>query len=238
MATPSKQIIAMGGGGFSMEPENPALDLYCLKQTGKPRPRVCFVPTASGDSQDYTAKFYEAFKKHECEPAHLSLFQGTTADLRGLVLSQDLIYVGGGNTRNLMTLWRDWGLDDIMREAWENGVVLAGLSAGMICWFEQGVTDSVPGALGPLDCLGFLPGSACPHYDGEAERRPIYRRLISFQKLKSGVAADDGVGLHYIGEDLHRVVSSRPNVRGWKVTRTDKGTSLEEPLNPDYLLAT
>ncbi|MBF2009266.1 MAG: peptidase E [Chlorogloeopsis fritschii C42_A2020_084] len=205
----SKQIIAMGGGGFSMEPENPLLDMYILGQSQKERPKICFIPTASGDSDRYIVRFYSAFVKLSCTPSHLSLFQPPTADLRSFVLEQDIIYVGGGNTKNLITLWKEWGLDKIFREAWESGVILSGLSAGSICWFEEGVTDSIPGQLTKLKCLGFLKGSNCPHYDGEPERKPSYHRLLSEGLISEGYAADDGVGLHFIGNTLEKIVSSR-----------------------------
>ena len=149
-------------------------------------------------------------KKMNCTPAHLSLFAGSTPDLRSVLLNQDLIYVGGGNTRNLLTLWKDWGVDQLMREAYDQGTVLAGWSAGSICWFEQGVTDSIPGSLTSLTGLGFLKGSNCPHYDGEKERRPSYHRLILEGKIQSGVAADDGVGLHYRDGKLVKVYSANP----------------------------
>ena len=167
-----KQIIAMGGGGFSMEPDNLALDRYVLQQAQKPVPSVCFLPTASADSESYCMRFLTAFSTFECHPSYMSLFKLPTRDVEGFLLSKEVIYVGGGNTKSMLALWREWGLDVILRKAWEQGVVLAGLSAGAICWFEQGVTDSIPGDLTALPCLGLLAGSCCPHYDGEAERRP------------------------------------------------------------------
>lgn len=130
-----KQIIALGGGGFSMEPENPLLDLYVLKQSGKHNPKICFIPTASGDADNYIARFYEFFGKQNCKPSHLSLFKPQTRDLESYLIEKDIIYVGGGNTRNLLALWREWGLDLIMMKAWEQGTVLAGISAGSICSF-------------------------------------------------------------------------------------------------------
>ena len=185
----------MGGGGFSMEPENPLLDEFVLSLARAERPRVCFVPTASGDAESYVAGFYRAFSAFDCRPSDLQLFARKVADLRAFVLAQDVIYVGGGSTANLLAVWRVHGLDAILREAWEAGVVLCGISAGMNCWFEQSVTDSF-GALAPLDDgLGLLAGSACPHYDGENERRPAYRRLIEAGELGGGVAADDGAAL-------------------------------------------
>jgi len=129
----------------------------------------------------------------DCRATHLSLIQPPSADLGAFVFAQDVIFVGGGNTRSLLALWREWGLDAILREAYERGIVLGGVSADMICWFEFGVTDSVPGALTPLKCLGWLPGSACPHYDKEIERRPSFQRLIAEGAIPGGYAADDGV---------------------------------------------
>lgn len=212
-----EQIVAMGGGGFSMEPENSLLDRYVLGLARSVRPRVCFLQP--GDSPSYFERFYAAFSRLPCEPAHLSLFSGAVADLRGFLLDQEIIYVGGGNTKSMLAVWREWGLPAILGEAWRSGVILAGLSAGAICWFSQGLTDSIPGSLTPLPCLGFLPGSACPHYDSEAGRRPTYRSLVASGALAPGYAADDGVGLHFVGERLHRVLSSRPNARAYRVER-------------------
>lgn len=212
-----RQIIALGGGGFSMEPENPLLDSYILQQSGKANPKICYVPTASGDADICISWFYDFFKKQECHPSHLSLFKPPTRDLEGFILDKDIIYVGGGNTKNLLALWKEWGLDSIMREAWEQGIVLAGISAGSICWFEEGVTDSYGDKLEPLTCLGFLKGSNCPHYDGEVDRRPSYHELISSKIIQPGIAADDGVAIHYIGQEVHRIVSSRPNAKAYKV---------------------
>jgi dipeptidase E len=214
------QIIAMGGGGFSMEPDNPLLDIYFLQQTNKPRPKICFVPTASGDSENYVARFYSAFSKLNCIPSHLSLFKPPTADLESFILDHDAIYVGGGNTRSMLTLWREWKLDSFFRAAWKAGRVLGGISAGAICWFEQGLTDSIPGTLTPLSCLGFLSGSCAPHYDGERERRPAFHRLIGAGKIISGVAIDDGVAIHYINSKLVKVVSSRPKARAYRVHKS------------------
>ncbi len=212
-----RQIIAMGGGGFSMEPDNPALDRYILEQTGKPAPRVCFLPTASGDAEGYCANFQQAFERLGARPAVLSLFHPPTADLEAFVREQDVMYVGGGNTKSLLALWRDWGLDRILRRAWEQGIVLAGLSAGALCWFEQGVTDSIPGPLTALPCLGFLPGSCCPHYDGEPERRPAYHHLLATGQIGGGYAIDDSAALHFVDDQPGRVVRSRPAARVYRL---------------------
>lgn len=229
-----KQIVAMGGGGFSMEPENPLLDLFILKQSQKNKPKVCFVPTASGDAEGYIEKFYHSFNQMESEPSHLSLFKPPTNDLEDYILSKDIIYVGGGNTRNLLVLWKEWGLDKIMKKAWEQGIILSGISAGSICWFEEGLTDSIPGRLTKLSCLGFLKGSNSPHYDGEKDRRPSYHRLIGSGEMIAGYAADDGVAFHFIDDQLHKVVSSRPHAKGYRVYKED-GQVKESVLETIYL---
>lgn len=229
------QIVAMGGGGFSTEPENLALDKYVLSLVDKDRPKVSFVPTASGDSDTYVERFYTSFRTLPCEPAHLSLFHLNHTDLRSHVLQQDLIYVGGGSTRNLLVLWREWGLDVLLKEAWAAGIVLAGISAGSICWFQEGVTDSVEaGRLHAIPCLGFLPGSNCPHYDGEADRRPSYHRLLAEGKIQPGYAADDGAALHFIGKDLVRCIASRPAARTYRVERAGNEVK-ETPIEPTLL---
>jgi len=212
-----------------MEPENLAMDQYVLEQSSDPHPKICFLPTASGDAQSYIDRFYEAFKNLTCDPTHLSLFDAPTANLEAYLLEQDIIYVGGGNTRNMLVLWREWGLDEILHKAWDQGIVLAGVSAGAICWFEEGLTDSIPGKLVPLDCLGYLPGSCCPHYDNEPDRRPIFQRMVADNKLKPGYGIDEGAALHSINEDIFRVVSTRPGVTAYFVEHTN-GQIREEPL--------
>lgn len=226
-----RHIVAMGGGGFSMEPDNPLLAQYILGLVDKPQPKVCFLPTASGDSDRYIVKFYSAFLKFPCQPSHLSLFNLQTLDLR----EQDIIYVGGGNTKNLVALWREWKLDRCLKEAWEGGTILCGLSAGSLCWFESGVSDYPGnGVLKPLNCLGFLQGSHCPHYDGEANRRPVYHRMVAEGLLPNGYAADDGVGLHFINRTLAKIVSSRPHAKAYRVERQNEGVQ-ETVLEPTYL---
>ncbi len=229
-----KHIVAMGGGGFSMEPDNPLLDDFILSLTGKPKPKVCFVPTASGDSDVYTERFFEAFPAERAQSSHLSLFKRTIADLREFVRTQDVIYVGGGSTANLLAVWRAHGLDAILREAWEAGVVLCGVSAGALCWFESGSTDSFGSGLSPLqNCLGFLPGSFCPHYDGEALRRSTYQQFIA-GGLPGGYAADDSAALHFVGTELVEAVSSQPNARAYRVERPGDSVT-ETPLAARFL---
>jgi peptidase E len=212
-----------------MEPDNPKLDHHILSLSGKPYPKVCFVPTASGDSDDYIVKFYDRYTVDRCRPSHLRLFGRKIQDLRGFILDQDVVYVGGGATASLLAVWRQHGLDVIMREAWERGVLLSGVSAGGLCWFQAGITDSFGKPLQPLhDGLGFLSGSFCPHYDGETDRRPIYQRLVGDGTIAPGLAADDGVALVYAGTTLTGAVSSRPNARAWRVERTSDGARESE----------
>jgi dipeptidase E len=228
-----RQIIALGGGGFSMEPENTLLDSYILKQSGKENPKICFIPTASGDSEDYIQRFYNFFQDQNCTLSHLSLFRPPTRDLESFILEKDIIYVGGGNTKNLLALWKDWGLDTILKKAWNQGILLAGISAGSICWFEEGVTDSYGEGLEPLSCLGFLKGSNCPHYDGEADRRPAYHKLIGANKIKAGIAADDGVAIHYVEQEINKIVSSRPTSKAYRVSYEHK--VIETELQTEFL---
>ena len=228
-------IIAMSGGGFSMEPDNPCLDRYVLKHARIANPRVCFVPTACGDADSYIVSFYTAFTSFPCRPRHLSLFR-QPSDLATFVSECDVIYVGGGNTRNMLAIWRACGLDSLLRQAWERGTVLCGLSGGAICWFEQALTDS-GGGLGPMDCLGFLPGSCCPHYNGEAARPQAYRAPIEAGTLPPGYALDDGAALHFIGGSVAHVISSRPAASAFHV-RCENGSAIEEPLPIRFLQPT
>jgi dipeptidase E len=230
--TRPRQIIAMGGGGFSMEPENLTLDRYVLAQAHTSEPRVSFLPTASGDADSYALRFYAAFSGLPCRPSHLMFFR-RTPDLREHVLSQDVIYVGGGNTKSMLGVWREWGLPEILREAWEAGVVLAGLSAGAICWFEQGLTDSFEGELRPLQCLGFLKGSSCPHYDGDPTRRPTYHHLVRTGVLLPGLAIDDGAAVLFVEDEIKGVVASRPGVTAYRVEQRN-GAVKEEPLPVEF----
>ena len=228
-------ILAMGGGGFSMEPRNPLLDLFVLSLARGSRPRVCFLGTASGDSPIYAARFLRAFGRLRCRPSVLSLLSPPRRSLASILGDQDVVYVGGGNTRAMLVLWREWGLDRILRKAWRDGTVMAGLSAGSICWFEEGLSDSVQsGRLLPLPCLGILPGSNCPHYDGEPERRPAYRRLVGSGAMKPGWAADDGTGLLFVGRKFVRAVSSAPAARAWRLERR-RGRAVETEIVPGFL---
>jgi peptidase E len=229
---PQPTILAMGGGGFTMEPENPALDEYVLTLSDKREPRLMLLPTASGDGGEQTARFRATFDDRGCVTDVLELFrlgERGPVDLRELLLSQDIVYVGGGSMRNLLAIWEAHGLDAILREAWEAGVVLAGLSAGAMCWFDWGVTKS-SGAPEPTQGLGFLPGSLSVHADGEPDRLPVYEAAVADGTIPPGYAADDGVGLLFHGARLDGAVSSRPGARAWRVEPDGAGGVVKAPL--------
>ena len=220
-------IVAIGGGGFLMEPGPSLLDEYFVRTAAARRAKVCFIPTAAGDPEEMLEKFYKAFSKLSCRPSHLAFFRRPRRGCiplehieRGL-LAQDAIYVGGGNTRSMLAVWREWGLDRILRNVWNSGVLLGGMSAGAICWFKYGATDSVlgTGRSSALSCLGFLPGSCSPHFGGESHRRGDFRRLIAGGKLSSGIGIDDGAAVLYRNREIAEVVSSRTGATAYRVRR-------------------
>jgi len=226
--------------GFSMEPDNPLLDDFILSLCRRRPARVCFIPTASADAATYIVRFYRAFSGR-CIPTDLTLFDSPalprrpaqTRDLAAFVQAQDLFYVGGGNTANLLAVWRAHGLDRLLRRAWRAGAVLAGISAGMLCWFQGGITDSFGGYRSIRDGLGLLRGTACPHYDGEAKRQAAFRQFIA-RGAPAGYAADDGVGLHFAGTRLREVVSSRPNALAYRLQRRRRVVEVT-PMKVRYL---
>jgi dipeptidase E len=230
----TRHIVAMGGGGFSDESDNPLLDDFIFGLSGKHRPRICFLGTATGDSESYFQKFYRAMARRSCEASHLGLFKRTHLDPAKFLLQQDVIYVGGGNTANMLAVWRVHGVDRALRAAWRQGIILAGISAGANCWFEACSTDS----FGPLaalrDGLGLLPGSVCPHYDGEKKRRPMLQRSIASGQLPDGLALDDCAAVYFIGRRLVEAVSSRPKAKAYRVFRRGR-RAVEEEIETRFL---
>jgi dipeptidase E len=205
---PDRHILAVGGDPWAVYD-------HALALAG-PSPRLLWVGTAGAEDAAVALSVHDRYTGR-AEVRRVEFFPWPSADLRGLVLSAGMIVVGGGNTANMLAIWRVHGFDRLLREAWEQGVVLAGSSAGMICWFEAGVTDSFgPELHGMRDGLGFLPGSACPHYDAEELRRPTYRRLVA-EGFPPGYAADDGVGLHFVGTELAEVLSLREGATAYRV---------------------
>jgi peptidase E len=231
--TDHRRIVAMGGGGFTMEPGNPALDRYVLELARARRrdPRICLLPTAGGDSEEQSFRFYAAFSDEACEPSVLSLFRlgRRPVPVHAHLLDQDVIYVGGGSMLNMLAIWRAHGIEDVMRAAWARGIVLCGISAGSMCWFEHGITTST-GRPEPARGLGLLPGSNSVHYDGEPHRRPRYLEAVRDREVAAGYGVDDGAALLFAGHRLVEVVASRPRASAYRVTRTRSGEIVEQRL--------
>jgi dipeptidase E len=239
-AAPRRQIVAFGGGGFSMEAGNPLLDDYVLElatarsqATARVRPRVCFLPTASGDADHYVVRFYRAFDAARCEPSHVTLFRrdGASTDPAEHLQRQDLIYVGGGSVVSLLGTLRAHGLDDALRAAWRAGVVLCGLSAGSLCWFAEGVS-AFHGDARRITGLGMLPCSNAVHYDDG--RDADYRSFLA-DGMPAGYAVEDGAALHFCGERLKRAVASREGARAYRMRLADGGRVVRSALSARYL---
>jgi dipeptidase E len=232
-----RRILAMGGGGFTMQERCPALDRLVLTLTGRTVPKICFLPTASGDGREQTTRFYERFSTWPCEPSIVSLFhlgRDRIVDPAAHLLAQDAIYVGGGSMRNMLAVWREHGIDEAMRSAWERGVVLAGLSAGAMCWFQGGVTMS-GGSPRPAPGLHLLEGSMSVHLGSEPERLPAYREAIATGALPDGYAVDDCAALLFAGTQLRACVASRPGARVIQVRADGRGATTELTQNVKLL---
>jgi peptidase E len=228
-----RHVIAIGGGMMMPENDVPLHMDYALQLTGKREPRICVLNTAAGDDPRWAMLMYSRFAGHPARLSHLALFpMPNVADPEDLLLSQDAIFVGGGSVANMLAVWRVHGLDVIVRKAWQAGIVLAGSSAGGICWFEGGTTDSFGRDLRAFtDGLAMLPGSFCPHYNSESRRRPLYHKLVADGTLPPGLACDDGVGAHYVDDELTEVIADRP---GSSAYRVEPGI-IETPLTARYL---
>ncbi|MEW5990106.1 MAG: peptidase E [Chloroflexota bacterium] len=234
MAGRERRIVAFGNASLLPGSTDGPLFQHLLDLTGEAYPRACFIGTASGDDAGYIAAFYAWFARR-AQSTHLALFDRRIGDIEAFLLEHDLVFVGGGNTANMLAVWRLHGVHTALRRAWESGVVLAGPSAGAICWFEAGSTDSFGPGLGALrDGLGFLPGSFCPHYDSESNRRPRYHELVAGGELPDGYAADDGVGMVFTGTVLSEVVAALPESRAFRVVRGPNGVE-ETSIKPRLL---
>jgi peptidase E len=236
MSARPPQIVAFGGGGFSMEWGNPLLDDHVLALTGVPRPKVCFLPTASGDADHYVVRFYRAFAAPRCEPSHISLFRRETGvgDPAAHLRQQDVVYVGGGSLVSLLGTWRAHGVDLALREAWRAGVLLCGGSAGSLCWFEEAVSSFHEGPPRRLEGLGLLPWSNAVHYSDEPARRSAFLDAVG-AGMVSGFGVGDGAALHFVGAELAEVVSSRPQARAHYVYAGGDGQGRERELPVRFL---
>jgi peptidase E len=235
MDGPIRQIVAFGGGGFSMEKDNTLLDDYVAGLVDTERPRVCFLPTASGDADHYIVRFYRAFDAARFDSSHVSLFRrdGGAPDIHEHILSSDIVYVGGGSVVSMLGAWRAHGLDVTLRAAWERGVVMCGASAGSLCWFRSALS-AFHGAPQLVEGLGLLPYSNCVHFDCERDREGAFRRHL-LDGMCAGFAAEDGAALHFEGERLAGVITSRAKARAFRMRRTSSGRIERRPLATRFL---
>ncbi len=217
----SRNIIAIGGGGFGANPGQGIIEKYILKQTKKKNPKICFIPTATGDNEAYKVNFYSTFTNLGCSPSHLDFFK-RTPNLKDLILNQDAIFVGGGNTKSMLAVWKEWGLDKLLKIAYKNGVVMSGVSAGAICWFQNGITDSWASNLKVMPCLNFVKGTCCPHYDEEPERRPAVKKLLLKNTMRNVFAVDGGAALHIKDEKIFKSVVFRKEKSSYLVSQKRK----------------
>ena len=232
---PNPTIVAIGGGSLNEDPRAQQIERYILGLTGKDDPRVCFIGTASGEDTAIIVRFYSVFTSEICRPSHLNLINRKVTDVRSFLLSKDAIYVGGGNTAAMLAIWRQHGVDQILREAWHNGIVLCGSSAGANCWHESSTTDSFGPTLAPLHVgLGFAPGAFCPQNDVEQQRRPLFNQAVATGALSGGIACDNCCAVRYDGSSIAEFVSSTPNARAYRLEKTPDGSS-ETEIVPRYL---
>ena len=214
------QIIAIGGGGFGRNPNQPIIEEYILQQSVSVKPNVCFIPTASAEDKSYIVNFYKAFNKLNSSPTYINLFQRTPS-LRSIINKQDIIYVGGGNPKSMLAVWREWKVDQLLVKAYNRGVILCGVSAGAICWFEKGITDSWASNLNVMNCMGLLEGCCCPHYDGEKDRKPSVEKFIRESIIDTCYALDDGAALHYKNGKINSAISFMKDANAYLVTLKD-----------------
>ena len=215
-----KQIIAIGGGGFGREIKDLKIEKYIVDQSKAKTPKICFIPTATGDDQAYIDTFYKAFNSLGCKTSHINFFK-RTINLKEHILDQDIIYVGGGNTKSMLAVWKEWGLDKILFEAYKNKIIMSGVSAGAICWFKKGITDSWKDNQATLDCLNFVDGVCCPHYDEEPERIPYVKEILVNKEISSCYAIEGYAALHLIDDKPRYNVSFKEDTSCHLVTLKD-----------------
>jgi len=223
------QVIAIGGGGFGRNPNKPIIEEYIVNQSNSSKPNILFIPTASAEDKAYTVNFYKAFGQFNTKLSILNFFQRTPR-IDSLINKQDIIYVGGGNTKSMIAVWKEWKLDKLLEKAYNNGAVLCGVSAGAICWFEKGITDSWASNLNIMDCLSLLPGTCCPHYDSEAQRRPTVHNLIKNGKIDECYAIEDGAAIHFKEGKLHTSVGFYKNAQSY-IVKDNSGDIIEEKIS-------
>ena len=222
----SKNIVAIGGGGFGRSVKDLRIEKYILRLSKKEKPNICFIPTATGDNDAYKVNYYDVFTKLECKPTHIDFFK-RTIDLSSHIAEQDIIFVGGGNTKSMLAVWKDWGLNNLLKDAYESGTVMSGVSAGAICWFEKGITDSWAHDLAVMDCLGFVNGICCPHYDEEPARRPFVKKVLEDNLIDHCIAVEGNCALHLKDGNPFKAINFGSNKNSYLVSIND-GEILED----------
>ena len=221
-------IIAIGGGGFGRNPNEPIIENYILNLSDSQKPNITFFPTASAENSDYIVNFYTAFSSLNCNAKHISLFKNTP-NLESIIRDSDIIYIGGGNTKSMLAVFKEWGLDKLLLKAYKDGKILAGVSAGAICWFDQGITDSWEDGLRVLDCMGILKGVCCPHYDGEVDRKPSVEKFLKSNEIDACFCIEDGAAIHYQNNRFKTAVAFYQNKNAYEV-KLNRGSIKETPL--------
>ena len=226
--TSEKNIVAIGGGGFGRTTKDLRIEKYILNLSEKENPNICFIPTATGDNDSYKVNFYDVFTKFNCNPTHIDFFK-RTIDLSSHIKEQDIIFVGGGNTKSMLAVWKDWGLDVLLRDSYENGTVMSGVSAGAICWFEKGITDSWAHDLAVMDCLGFVNGICCPHYDEEPARKPFVEKSLKDNLIDHCFSIEGNCALHLRDNIPYRAINFGKNKNAYKSALNDRKV-FEDPF--------
>ena len=212
----NKHILAIGGGGFGRSSSSCLIEKYILSLSNNASPRICFLPTASGDDDTYIVRFYSVFSRLSCIPSHIEFFK-RTIDIKEHIMNQDVVFVGGGNTKSMLAIWSDWGMDNILKQAYKQGIVMSGVSAGAICWFSTGITDSWDNKLNILPCLNFIKGTCCPHYDEEPERIPFVKKILHEKKVNNCLSIEGGSAMHFVDGKPFKNISFKENKMSYSV---------------------
>ncbi len=220
----NKHIVAIGGGGFGRKNSHSMIEKYILKLADNDSPKVCFLPTATGDNDSYIVRYYSVFTPLNCIPTHIEFFK-RTIDISQHIMEQDIVFVGGGNTKSMLAVWSDWGMNKILNQAYNKGVIMSGVSAGAICWFTSGVTDSWDKQLHLLPCLDFISGTCCPHYDEEPERIPYVRELLMNDIISNCISIEGGAAMHFVDGKPYKNISFYDNKNTYDVTKKDNEIS-------------
>lgn len=215
--TNMNKLLIMGAGGYTLEPESCLIDQYFIERIGKTSPKICLLPTACADRQETIERFNMYFQGHGAKTSHVSLFAVEMEDIESHLIQQDGIYITGGNTKSMLALWKEWGVEKALRKAYEAGVTICGISAGAMCFFDEGLSEILPNKYNRLDCLSFLPGSFCPHYAPGEERAMIFEEYIRGNKMKPGIGLEDGVALYFENGELSEILKSRNEAQAYRI---------------------